>query len=224
MAHALKHAGLVFLMLFTVAVPVVRAQPAINSIAGQQPLPMRNLQIEVRQVQGSSQSQNALGAQGGVILEPGNSGATVNITAHNSQRNDARDLMQRVLVLNGRNVNISLGNSRPLRLVQTFVQNGMVRYVAGTVWIDVNSGFSARPVWGGGDSAELELAAVQTTRSGTTLPSSSSTSTALALPLNEWVTVAQSDDVAAFGSSGLQGNAQSAGREGLRVEVRISVR
>lgn len=158
------------------------------------------------------------------MLQPGNSGATVNITAHNGQRNDARDLMQRVLVLNGRNVNISLGNSRPLRLVQTFMQNGVLRYAAGTAWIDVNSGFTARPVWGGGDSAELELAAVQTTRSGTALPSSSSTRTALAWPLNEWVTVAQSDDVAASGSSGPQGNAQSAGREELRVEVRISVR
>ena len=91
-------------------------------------------------------------------------------------------------------------------------------------WVDVNSGFTARPVWGGGDSAQLELAAVQTMRSGTALPSASSTSTALALPLNEWVTVAQSDDVAASSSSGAQGSAQSAGREGLRVELRISVR
>ncbi len=186
---------------------------------------MRNLQVEVRQVRDSSQSQNALGAQGGVMLQPGNSSATVNITAQTSQRGDARDLLQRVLVLNGRNVTINLGNSRPLRLVQTFVQNGVVRYVSGTVLIAANSGFAARPLWRGGDSAELELAAVQTAPSGTGLPSalfSSSTSTALALPLGEWVTVAQSDDAAT--GSGLAGSAQSAIREVLRVEVRISVR
>jgi len=188
---------------------------------------MRNLQIEVRQVRDSSQAGSALEANGGVILQPGNSSATVNITGQSSQRNDMRDLTQRVLVLNGRNVNINLVNSRPVRLVQTFVQNGVVRYIGGTVLIDANSGFSARPLWLGGDSAELELAAVQTTRPGAAPPgslSSSSTNTALTLPLGEWVTVAQSDDAASSSSSGTASSGQSASREGLRVEVRISVR
>lgn len=225
--HSLNASRLVLLMLLMALAPGLWAQPAINSIATQEAIPMRNLQIEVRQVRDSSQSHSALDAQGGVALQPGNPGATVNITAQNSQRSDARDLMQRVLVLNGRNVTINLGNSTPLRLVQTFVQNGVVRYVSGTVLIDANSGFSARPVWRGGDSAELELAAVQATRSGTGLPSSlssSSTHTALALPLGEWVTVAQSDDAASGSSNGLLGSGQSARRDGLRVEVRISVR
>lgn len=79
---------------------------------------MRNLQIEVRQVRNNVLSQSALGAQGGVTLQPGRSGANVNITAQDNQRSDSRDLVQRVLVLNGRNVNINLGNSQPLRLMQ----------------------------------------------------------------------------------------------------------
>lgn len=227
MAHTLNDLRLVFLILFMALAPELLAQSAINSIATQEAIPMRNLQIEVRQVRDSSQAHSALDAQGGVMLQPGNSSATVNITAQTSQRGDARDLVQRVLVLNGRNVTINLGNSTPLRLVQTFVQNGVVRYVSGTVLIAANSGFSARPVWRGGDSAELELAAVQTTHSSGALPSSlssSSTSTALALPLGEWVTVAQSDDAASGNSSGLSGNAQSATRDVLRIEVRISVR
>ncbi|MEO7886726.1 MAG: hypothetical protein ABI893_01200 [Polaromonas sp.] len=214
----------IILMLFMALAPGLRAQPAINSGASTETLPMRNLQIEVRQVRGSSSSREALGAQGGVVLQPGNSGANVNITAQNSQRSDSRDLMQRVLVLNGRNVNINLGNSRPLRLVQTFVQNGVVRYIGGTVLIEANSGFSARPVWRGGDSAELELAAAQSMRSGSALPSTSSASTALALPLNEWVTVAQSDDALSGSNNGLTGSSQSASREGVRVEVRMTVR
>ncbi|MGH6639707.1 MAG: hypothetical protein ACREBY_14045 [Polaromonas sp.] len=227
MAHTLNDFRLVFLLLFMALAPELRAQSAINSIANQEPIPMRNLQIEVRQVRDGSRSENTLDAQGGVMLQPGNLGATANITAQTRQRGDARDLVQRVLVLNGRNVTINLGNSKPLRLVQTFVQNGVVRYINGTVLIAANSGFAARPLWRGGDSAELELAAVQTAQSGTGLPSSlssSSTGTALALPLGEWVTVAQSDDAATGGSSGLAGSAQSASREVLRVEVRISVR
>lgn len=200
---------------------------------------MRNLQIEVRQVRGSSQRESELGAQGGIVLQPGNSRAIGSITAQSQQRNDTRDLVQRVLVLNGRPVNINLGNSTPVRLVQTFVQNGVVRHVSGTVLIDANSGFSARPVWRGGSSAELEVAAVQTSNPGAGLRpapasrfqapelpvlSSSSTSTALALPLDEWTTIAQSDDDASSRNRGLLGSTQSASSEQLRVEVRLSVR
>jgi hypothetical protein len=127
------------------------AQPAGNPNQGAEALPMRNLQIEVRQAGSSLRSQSALGAQGGVVLQPGRSGANAHITAQDSQRSDTRDLVQRVLVLNGRPANINLGNSQPLRLVQG--------RQAGTVFIDANSGFSARPLWYGGDSVELELAA-----------------------------------------------------------------
>ena len=224
MAHSLRSSRQFFLLLFALLAPGLQAQPAIASIANPDPLPMRNLQIEVRQLRGSDQGQQALGAQGGVLLQPGHSGATAHITAQNSQRSDARDLVQRVLVLNGRPVAINLGNTTPLRLLQAFVQNGVLRYAGGTVLIDANSGFSARPVWRGGNSAELELAAVQS-RPGSVgaLPSSSSASTSLALPLGEWVTVAQSDDVATASSS-LAGAGQTSGREALKVEVRISVR
>ena len=224
MAHLLRFPRQFFLLLFTLLAPGLQAQPATHSIANPDPLPMRNLQIEVRQLRGSDQGQQALDAQGGVLLQPGHSGATTHITAQNSQRSDTRDLVQRVLVLNGRPVAINLGNTTPLRLLQAFVQNGVLRYTASTVLIDTSSGFSARPVWRGGNSAELELAAVQS-RPGSVgaLPSSSSASTSLALPLGEWVTVAQSDDVATASSS-LAGAGQTSGREALKVEVRISVR
>lgn len=228
MPNIRQQSTLAFLMLFMALAPAVRAQIAINSIANQEAVPLRNLQIEVRQQRDGSQARSALGAKGGVQLQPGGSGATLNITGHNSQRSDTRDLVQRVLVLNGRNVNINLGNSVPLRLMQAFVQNGAVRYLGGSVLVNANSGFAARPLWRGGDSAELELAAMQSTRSNSTLPaasvSSSSTSTALTLPLGEWVTVAQSEDAAAGSSSGTLNSGQSASREGLRVEVRISLR
>lgn len=214
-----------FLAFLTLLGPALHAQPAGYSNANPDPLPMRNLQIEVRQLRGSDQGQQALVAQGGVLLQPGHSGATVNITAHNSQRSDARDLVQRVLVLNGRPVAINLGNTTPLRLLQAFVQNGVLRYAGSTVLIDTNIGFSARPVWHGGNSAELELAAVQS-RPGSVgaLPSSSSASTSLALPLGEWVTVAQSDDAAMASGSSSAGAGHTSGREALKVEVRISVR
>ncbi|SFV01579.1 hypothetical protein SAMN05216350_11333 [Polaromonas sp. YR568] len=212
-------ASAIFSMLLMALAPVTFAQPAMNSTATPEPLPMRNLQIEVRQVRNNALSQSALGAQGGVTLQPGRSGANVNITAQDNQRSDSRDLVQRVLVLNGRNVNINLGNSQPLRLVQA--------RQASTVFIDANSGFAARPTWYGGDSAELELAAGQASRTGSSpmAPlSSSSTNTSLSVRLGEWVTVAESDDAGAGSSSGIADSRQSTRREGMRVEVRLSVR
>ena len=212
-------ASSLFLMLFMPLAQVAHGQPAMNSVATPEAVPMRNLQIEVRQVRNNVLSQSGLGAQGGVILQPGRSGANVNITAQDSQRSDSRDLVQRVLVLNGRNVNINLGNSQPLRLMQA--------RQAGTVFIEANSGFAARPTWYGGDSVELELAAGQASRTGSSpmAPlSSSSTSTSLSVRLGEWVTVAESDDAGAGSSSGIADSRQSTRREGMRVEVRLSVR
>jgi len=207
------------LMPFMFAPAWLLAQPSANSGAGPEPLPMRNLQIEVRQAGSSLRSQSALGAQGGIVLQPGRSGANAQITAQDSQRSDARDMVQRILVLNGRPANINVGNSQPLRLVQG--------RQAVTVFIDANSGFSARPLWYGGDSVELELAAGQASRTGSSpmAPlSSSSTSTSLSVRLGEWVTVAESDDASTGSSSGITDSRQSTRRDGMRVEVRLSVR
>jgi len=207
------------LMQFMLAPAWLMAQPASNPNPSPEALPMRNLQIEVRQAGSSLRSQSALGAQGGIVLQPGRSGINANVTAQDSQRSDTRDLVQRILVLNGRNANINLGNSQPLRLVQG--------RQAATVFIDANSGFSARPVWYGGDSVELELAAGQASRAGSSpmAPlSSSSTSTSLSVRLGEWVTVAESDDAGSGNSSGIADSRQSTRRDGMRVEVRLSVR
>ncbi len=203
---------------------IAAAQGAIGGGSAES-LPMRNLQIEVRQVRDGSQSSRQLGAQGGITLSPGQSGADIQVNAQDSMRNSNRDLVQRVLVLNGRQAAIRLGNAVPLRLVQTVVQGGVLRVIAGSVLVEANSGFAARPVWRGGSTAELELAAVQSARTG--VPgaiTSSATDTVLSLPLGEWVTMAQSDDALAASSSSLGGVTQGTLREALKVEVRLSVR
>lgn len=215
-----RHAiAALMLMPLLAAAPCLMAQTTANPGPGSEALPMRNLQIEVRQAGSSLRSQSALGAQGGVVLQPGRSGANINITGQDSQRGDTRDLVQRLMVLNGRNANINLGNSQPLRLVQA--------RQAGTVFIEAYSGFSARPLWYGGDSVELELSAGQASRPGTSplAPlSSSSVSTSLSVRLGEWVTVAESDDAGTASSSGITDSRQSTRRDGMRVEVRLSVR
>lgn len=209
---------------FMALVLTVRAQAAPDFIANPGTLPLRNLQIEVRQLRDSHQSQDTLGASGNVQLQPGQSGVRVNITAQNDQRKDSGHLTQRLLVLNGRNANIMLGNSVPLRLLHSFVQNGVVRYGSGTVLVNAGSGFSATPLWRGGDSAELELAAVQSTRHAMAPPAESRVATTLVVPLNEWMTVAQSDEAGTGNSSAPLNHAQSANQSALTVQLRISVR
>lgn len=211
-------------VLFVAPTLIVRAQTAPDFIADQAPLPMRNLQIEVRQVRGSSASRNTLDASGTVRLQPGHSGGQVHIDAQSGQRTESGDVAQRVLVLNGRSANILLGNSVPVRLLHSFVKNGIVRYGSATVLVNAGSGFAARPLWRGGDSAELELAAVSSPRSATSPPTDSRVVTTLVVPLNEWVTVAQSDEDGTGSRSGLFNNTQSATRSALTVQLRMSVR
>ncbi len=205
---------------------VVAAMPAAwsQSMPGADQLPLRNLQIEVRQLRESNQSQSQMGASGAVVLQPGQSGGRVNVTAGNSQRSDSGDLVQRVLVLNGRGANIMLGNSVPLRLLQGFMRDGVVRTTSSTVLIDANSGFSARPLWRGDHMAELELSAMQSNRNAAVLPAQTSVVTTLVLPLNEWVTVAQSDDAISGSSSGSWSSGQSAARSALTIQVRMTAR
>ena len=211
--------------------PVIHAQTTIT-IGGQpqdmvpgnpaQSLPLRNLQIEVRQVQQDDTSRERIDAAAAVRLQPGQSGAAVGINARSNQLGRSNSSQQLVLVLNGRHTAIVLGNSVPLRVFQTRLRNGVYRAVPGTVWLDAGTGFEAIARWEGGDMVELELAAMQAR--GTPPTQTSATSTSLMLPLGEWVTVAESDQDLSNQQSGPGGYSRSSGQSQLRVQVRVSVR
>ena len=76
----------------------------------------------------------------------------------------------------------------------------------GTVLLEAGTGFSATPRWDGGALVELELSAQQALRSGSALPgttATSGTSSVLALPLDEWTTVGESEQSSQSSNSGL---------------------
>lgn len=156
-------------------------------------LPLRNVHIEVRQVLQREPAPAGGVVQGRVQAEPG--AARVELTwaqgataARQSQQAD-----QRLLVLNGRRARIALRNSVPFRLVQTWVRNGVMTVVPGTVLLEAGTGFDATPQWDGGAQVTLALSAAQ----GQTgdHASGASTATLVVLPLGEWVTVAQSTEL-----------------------------
>ncbi len=189
------------------------------------PLPLRNLLIEVRQDDGSSSSRERVAADVNARAQPGRSEVDVNIDARSRQSERSGSAQQQVLVLNGRPAAIKLGQSVPLRLRHFITQGGVRRSVPGTVWLQAGTGFTATPVWEGGDSVYLELAATQGRQP---LGQGASTSTTLLLPLDEWMTVADSEDVQdkQQGAAGLGGGGREtrSSSQSLRVQVRVTLR
>lgn len=215
----------ILFLFFLALARVLYAQDAISSGANTNSsdavLPLRNLQIEVRQRQHEDSARAAVESTGTVRASPGRSTANIDITGQGTTRGQAAMAHQQVLVLNGRRATIALRNTLPLRLMQAYVRNGVLVLVPGTVLIETGTGFDATPRWDGQNLVELELAATQTqvTHRGQT----SNAVTLLTVPLGEWITVAQSEQESTGTRSGLDGRADWSKQSGTEVQVRVSV-
>lgn len=202
----------------------LHAQP--NVVMEPPPLPLRNVLIEVRQDDGQSSERERLGADINARVQPGRTETEIRIDAQGRRTERSSRAAQQVLVLNGRPAAIVLGNSLPLRLRQVVTRNGVRRLVPGTVWLEAGTGFSATPIWEGNDTVYLQLAATQGRQA--LMGNTAGVSTTLMLPLDEWITVAESEDLqdqqqGALGLGGSGRETRSEGRQ-LRVQVRVSVR
>ena len=229
----MKHPACLFCLALLAVAPMIHAQTGLRTDPPQETgsgglgnaapsLPLRNLQIEVRQVQQDSTSRENVDAAAAVRLQPGQSGASLGINAQSNQRGRSGSSQQLVLVLNGRPAAIVLGNSVPLRVFQTRMRNGVLRAVPGTVWLEAGTGFDAVARWEGGGMVDLEVAAMQAR--GTPPRQTSAASTSLMVPLGEWVTVAESDQDVSNDQSGPGGYRRSSGQSQLKVQVRVSLR
>ena len=197
--------------------------PAQNPAGGSpEPLPLRNLLIEVVQEDQTQGSDERLDAQAAGHAEPGQVGGRITLEAHSRQRRQMGRAQQQVLVLNGRAAVIVLRNSVALRWRQTFMRNGVRISVPGTVWLQADTGFTAIPIWEGGDSVQLSLAASQ---GRTPLQASARADTTLVLPLGEWVTVAESDESLDDQQRGaaLSGGGQARQDHSRRLKIKIRV-
>lgn len=192
------------------------AHSAPDSIATGASLPLRNVLIEVRQVQ-TDESQRSTAA----LENPAGAGLQMN------QSRNSATTTQQALVLNGRPVRLMLQTTSPIRLLQSFVRNGRVVTTASTVLLETGTGFIATPRWDGGPLVELELAAQQTVR-GDMPPSGgvaqSSLSSMLVVPLDEWTTVGESEQSNQSSRSNLAGGQVQNGLQRTGVQVRISLR
>jgi hypothetical protein len=189
---------------------------AVCAASAQTALPMRNVQIEVRQV--LSQDSQRAGVEGAARVQVernGQVGVAGQLQLQQRQTTQSNSVGQYALVLNGRSTRIALGSSTPLRVWQSYLRNGAPVYIQGTVMVDTGSGFWATPRWDGGQWVELEIAAQQM---------NASVSSTLVLPLNEWTTIAQSDQNMVGSSAGLGGSSNQSGHTASDVQVRLTIR
>jgi hypothetical protein len=191
----------------------------MQSIANSSSLPLRNLLIEVRQVQSSSREQRGAQAEVGLQFESGGSAsAQARLRVGQQQEQQTGNTSQQVLVLNGRSAAIALRSSTPFRLMQTQFRNGRPVLVQGFVLLEPSTGFMATPRWDGTDQVELEIAASQAGRV------TSSSASALILPVGEWVSIAQSDNHSRSVASGGLGQTSQTDHSSTELQVRLTVR
>jgi hypothetical protein len=209
------------------------AQAAPDLIANPAALPLRNLQIEVRQVLSGESQRSDAGSAGGVQID--NQGqvsvqGTLRLQQRQSQQSSTAS--QQVLVLNGRAARISLGTVWPLRVFQTWLRDGRLITTQGTLLLQAGTGFSATPRWDGSDVVELEIAAQQAPgntgnsagNAVSALQNNTSTASVVVVPLGEWSTVAQSEQSSQDQQSGLAGGGRVSTQSRTDVQVRVTAR
>lgn len=210
-------------LTFWLSAPVSIAQTAINSVATQTRLPLRNIQIEVRQVQRGRRTQSGIQASGSVELDSsGNVDVQARFRLRDQQGQQDSTAQQQVLVLNGRSASIALRNSIPYRLMQTQFRNGRPILVQGTVLLDASTGFSATPRWDGTELAELDLVATQAAPSSSPLQSATSSASTLLVAMGQWITVAESDQDSS--GTGSFGQGAESDQRATQLQVRLTVR
>lgn len=204
------------------------AQTATELIATPTPLPLRNLLIEVRQVQSDSTQQSGMETGGTArIGSDGQLSVQGQLLARQQRSQQGAIAVQQVLVLNGRNAHIALRTAQPLRLLQSFVRNGRVFVTQGMVFLEAGTGFIATPRWDGAEQVELSIAAQQALPNASRMAgptSTASTQSVLVVPLGQWTPIAQSDFSGSNDAQGLGGNSASAMQSSTEVQVRITVR
>jgi hypothetical protein len=226
----LRRTALAFFTCFCLLGPVCIAQPATNFIANS-PLPLRNVLIEVRQVQSNETHNDALESSGALhINNTGDVAVQGQLHARQGQQRQFDSAVQQVLVLNGRSAHIHLGNRTPMRVVQTLVRNGTLIVVPTTLLWETGTGFNAIPRWDGSNRVELELGAQQASGASAVTgsgadgrPTFQMTTSTLAIALGTWVTVARSDTQSEGQRGDLSGNTRWNAQANSEVQVRLTL-
>lgn len=161
------------------------------------PLPQRNLSVEMRVSDDSSDTRRDAAAGASVTI--GSSGrvdASGAASVRSGSQRQGLGSVQRVLVLNGGRATLRLAQSLQVDDSEIWWTPWGPGAAVRSQWVELVNGMEVAPRWPGGDAPVLlEIAAQSagraTQNSGQALPPQLSTFTTVQVPLGEWVEVAQ---------------------------------
>jgi len=161
------------------------------------PLPQRNLSVEMRVSDDSSDTRRDAAAGASVTI--GSSGrvdASGVASVRSGSQRQGLGSVQRVLVLNGGRATLRLAQSLQVDDTEVFWTPWGPGVAVRSQWIELVNGMDVAPRWPGGDApVTVEIAAQSAGRAtqnpGQALPPQLSTFTTVQVPLGEWVEVAQ---------------------------------
>jgi len=203
------------------------ALPGAVAAQAAPPLPQRNLSIEMRLSDDSSDSRS--GAAAGASVTIGSSGrvdAAGAASVRSGSQRQGLAAVQRVLVLNGGRASLRLAQGLTVDDTEVFWTPWGPGAAVRSQWIELVNGMQVAPRWPGGDAPVLleiaaQSAARATQNSGQALPPQLSTFTTVQLPLGQWVEVAQLQTrQSSLSNSGFSA-ATSARQRSLQVRVSL---
>lgn len=187
--RSLRRLAALSVLFMAVAVP---GQPSA-------PLPLRNLQVELRQVEMLSQAPSGTPGSGSRVIGSVSStnapaGAVVYRTLPEQASLSRLQGTQRLTVINGRSASLRLSRATLLQWMQPAWQSdGTVALLPGAAWAEAVGGVSVRPRWPGGVApVQLELAAesAELPVDPTAGVPSHRLHTTVSVPLDQWTPVA----------------------------------
>jgi len=165
------------------------------AIAAEAALPQRNLAVELRWVASQQRSGQDLSAGGGVVVGTGGAvDARGSVVLRAGDQRSEADQVQRVTVLNGGRAGVRFAQSQPVQWLEVALTPRGPAALLRQGWMEAGTAFDLRPRWPGGQApvtvevAHQDSGAVQ----GGTAGATGGVFTTVQLPLNEWVSVAES--------------------------------
>lgn len=218
--------------------------------AGASHLPQRNLLVSWRMQSDAEASRDTRGLQRGAVVVDTQGGMRAQgvITYGSAQAQASGQGEMQVLVLNGGQARLSLGQQRPYTQWQWLAglqaptsassaaaqATPTLQVFGTTTWVDTGQGLRVRPSWGGGKAVTLELD-TQTDVSNASRgllsggaeqqlpPERLQAQTTLQLPLDQWVTVARTQVQESRSQSGSWSTSEVAQGGHTVLQVKVSV-
>jgi hypothetical protein len=184
-----------------------------------QPLPLRNLLVELRQSDASAVQREGAGVGGSVVIgSDGKLSGGAGIGAQARSRDAAGDSVQQVRVLNGGRAGVRLARAVPLEFVQIAWTPQGAQVLPSTLWTETGRGFVVQPRWPGGAAPVT----VEVSAEGGAGSERSQVLTTVQLPLGEWVTIASSANSASERRGGAWSTHEVERSGSLVVQMRVT--